>query len=149
MTLHQPPEDADTLTFTNTGEGKKPFSVINLQGSFDGGGDLTMTWDRRIRLFSGAVDATESYEVDIYRGGVFKRTITVGVEEAVYTAADQTTDGFTEGDAIVARVYMVNDDYGRGHVRAAAFLAETYALELEDDATAILMDDDITPIGLG
>ena len=70
------------------------------------------------------VDATESYDVYIYLGATFKRTITVGVEEALYTAAEQATDGFDEGATIRARVYMVNDEYGRGHVREGLFLIE-------------------------
>lgn len=149
VTLHQDPLDADTVLFTNTGEGKKPFSVIELQGSFDMGGDLTLTWESRPRLFSGVIDAPEAYEVDIFRNGVFQRTITTAVEEALYEAADQASDGFTDGDAIVVKVYQVNTDYGRGHVREGAFLPPEFTLHLEDDATPFHLEDGLEPIGLG
>lgn len=151
VTLHQDPLEADTVLFTNTGEGKKPFSPIHLQGSFDIGGDLTLTWEGRPRFYQAGfgTDAPESYEVDIFRNGVLKRTITVAVEEALYSAAEQASDGFSPGDPILVRVYQVNTDYGRGHMRERGFPQEAFYLLLEDGATPFLLEDGVTIMELG
>jgi hypothetical protein len=47
VTLHQDEADADTQTFTNTGEGKRPYSPVNVDRHWDGSNNLTITWDAR------------------------------------------------------------------------------------------------------
>ena len=36
---------ADDVAFTNTGEGKRPYSPVNVEGSWDGSNNLTVTFD--------------------------------------------------------------------------------------------------------
>jgi hypothetical protein len=36
VTLHQDPADADIVDFTNTGEGKRPYSPVEVEGDWDG-----------------------------------------------------------------------------------------------------------------
>ena len=149
VTLHQDAAGADTVTFTNTGEGKRPFPPVELVGAFNGGGDLDLSWTDRSRFFGTDADTPVSFEIDFVRGASVVRTETVTTTSFSYTAADQASDGFTTGDAITVRLYRVNDDYGRSRVRVAAFLGAGAAWTLEDDATPFLMEDGITPIGLG
>lgn len=111
--------DADIIPFTNTGEGKRPYSPVNVAGSFDGGNNLSLTWDRRSRLNSGLLgEATEEYEVDILDGVTVVRTISVTAESASYSAADQVTDGFVAGQTVVGNIYQISAVRGRGHPRS-------------------------------
>lgn len=110
VTLHQDEADADTQTFTNTGEGKRPYSPVNVEGSWDGSNNLTITWDARSRLNAGGlgIDDQDNYEVEIITG--LGRTITAtGVETAAYSAANQTADGFVSGATIDGRVRQLSD----------------------------------------
>jgi hypothetical protein len=110
VTLHQEPEDADERVFTNTGEGKRPYSPVVVEGSWDGSNNLTISWTARSRLNAGGlgIDDQDNYEVEITSGA--GRTITAtGVETATYSAADQTTDGITPGHSISGRVRQLSD----------------------------------------
>lgn len=105
VTLHQDEVDADVLHFANTGEGKRPYSPVNVLGSWDGSNNLTISWTPRSRLNAGGlgVDDLDNYEVEITSGA--GRTITAtGTHSAAYSAANQTTDGITPGDSISGRV---------------------------------------------
>ncbi|MCP4034871.1 MAG: hypothetical protein GY734_26980, partial [Herbaspirillum sp.] len=62
---------------------------------------------------------TEAYEVDIMDGSTVKRTISIASETASYSAADQTTDGFTPGDVITVNIYQLSAVVGRGFVGVA------------------------------
>lgn len=110
--------DADVLAFTNTGEGKRPYSPVNVLGSRDGSNNLTLTWDRRSRLNDGTLgEDTEEYEVDVIVGGSPVRTISVIAETAIYPAADQTSDGITPGNPVTVDVYQISAVRGRGRPR--------------------------------
>ena len=86
---------------------------MHIEGSRNGGGDLTITWIRRTR-FSGEwrdlVDvplneASEAYEVDVIDGaGTVVRTFSSPNPTVTYTAADQTTDFGAPQSAIELRV---------------------------------------------
>jgi hypothetical protein len=147
VTLHQDPEDADEVEFTNTGEGKRPYSPVNAMGTFDGSVNLAMTWDRRSRFNSGEIgtDAPESYEVDVWNdaGTAVVRTISSGTEAASYPATEQTADGLTPiGGQIVVDIYQLNPDRGRGHPRRAVFIGpNTAPLTLEDGTTAFHLEN--------
>lgn len=119
----QIPANVTPFTKTITGVSLKPYSPVLIKGVRDSSNNLTITWVRRTR-FNGAwrdsVDAplnedSESYEVDIYFGGSVIRTIT-GLSSATttYSAAEQTTDGYTPGDPIVLIVYQLSARVGRG-----------------------------------
>jgi hypothetical protein len=105
VTLHQDADDADVEQFTNTGEGKRPFSPVNVEGSWDGSNNLTGS-----RLFAGGlgVDDNAEWEVEITNATPV-RLITVTAETFNYSAADQTTDGLTPGTVVEGRVRQTSD----------------------------------------
>lgn len=110
--------DAPVLAFTNTGEGKRPYSPVNVAATRDGSNNLTLTWTRRSRLNDGTLgEASEAYEVDVIVGGSVKRTISVTAQTAAYSAAQQTTDGITPGAPVTVDVYQVSATRGRGRAR--------------------------------
>jgi hypothetical protein len=110
VTLHQDEADAALVAFTNTGEGKRPYSPVNVEGSWDGSNNLTITWDARSRLNAGGlgIDDQNNYEVEII-AGAGRTIIATGVETAPYSAADQTVDTITPGDSITGRVRQLSD----------------------------------------
>jgi hypothetical protein len=119
VTLNDDGAEAELVAFTNSGEGKRPYSVINVEGAWDGGYNLAASFDRRSRLNSGAVgEATEAYEIDILGGGgVVVRTIAVAAEAFVYTAVQATADGLAPGALVKGRIYQISAERGRGHPR--------------------------------
>lgn len=143
VTLHQDAEDADEQTFTNTGEGKRPFSPVNVEGTWDGSNDLTITWDYRSRLFDGTlgIDDRDEYEVEITSGA--GRIITVtATETTTYTAAQQTTDGVTPGDTVTGRIKQ-NSDVNDGRWRNFTIIgpnALTFDTSLTFDETSFTWD---------
>jgi hypothetical protein len=121
VTIHQDEADAATVAFTNTGEGKRPYSPVAVAGSWDGGYNLSATFTRRSRFNSGAIgtDAPESYEVDILNaaGSGVVRTIAVSSPAFTYSAAQATTDGLSPGGRVRGSIYQLNPNRGRGHPR--------------------------------
>lgn len=113
--------DAVPVDFTNTGEGKRPLSPVHIVGDTSSG-DLVVTWLRRSRYRSPGLgggplalgETSESYEIDVYRGVTFKRTLTATTATVTYTAALQATDGFAPGDIVTLEVYQISDVRGRG-----------------------------------
>ena len=150
VSRQQEPSEAATVAFTNTGEGKRPFSPVDLTETYSGD-DLTLTWTRRSRFYDGELntDAPETYEIDIRKGATFVKTVTVTEPTWTYPAAEQSADGFTDGDAISACVYQVNADYGRSRARCTAAIQDGFVLHMEDGTTPLLLEDNLTPIGLG
>ena len=61
-------------------------------------------------------DDREAYEVDFYNaaGSAVLRTVEATTTTAAYSAANQTTDGLTPGDAVKCKVYQMSDVAGRG-----------------------------------
>lgn len=110
--------------FTNTAEGLKPFSPVNLRKSFSGT-DIVLTWSRRTRLtenaFAGFLplgETSERYDVTIYSDTTFttvKRVIQVFAETATYTAAQQIADFGATQTTINVRVQQRSDSIGLGH----------------------------------
>lgn len=123
--------EADTASqsFTNTGEGKRPYSVVHIAGVRDGSHNLTLSWLRRSRLRqpglgNGLVplgESVESYEIDILNPSqtAVARTIAAAAPTAAYSAADQATDGYSAGAPVHLNIYQISDVRGRGHVRFA------------------------------
>lgn len=119
--------DTSAVSFTNTGEAKRPLSPVHVAGSRDGGNDLTLTWVRRSRipqpgLGNGPLplgEETESYEIDILSGASVLRTIAASTATATYTAAEQAADGLTPGDPVSVEIYQLSASRGRGHAAAA------------------------------
>ena len=112
--------------FTNTGERARPRSPVHITGERDGSNNLTINWVPRTRIPTTGLavlvplgEATEAYEIDILSGVSVVRTITASTPTATYTAAQQTTDGFTPGDPIDMLIYQLSNIRGRGHEGAA------------------------------
>ena len=145
VTLHQDAADATIVDFTNTGEGKRPYSPVNVEGSWDGSNNLTVTWDSRSRMNSGelGIDDNEEWEVEITIGA--GRVELTATESWVYTAADQTTDGLTAGGVVAGRVRQtsdVNDGRWRDFVLVGP---GADVILLEDDTTSYLSEDGLNP----
>jgi hypothetical protein len=110
-----------------TGASLKPYAPARIDWSTDGT-DMTGTITRRTRTGGAWVggstiplgENSEAYEVDIYHGGVLKRTITVsGSNVFVYSGTQVTDDGNTVGVAPACNVYQLSDAVGRGFALAA------------------------------
>lgn len=140
-TFDQDEADADVVAFTNTGEGKRPYSPVNVTGSWDGSYNLTIAWDARSRLNAGGlgIDDQDNYEVEITTGA--GRTITAtGVELAAYSAANQTTDTITPGDSISGRVRQLSD-VNDGRWRNFTLVGPNDQISLEDGITPLELED--------
>ena len=98
---------------------------MDLQGSRDGSNNLAITWTRRTRAFGGELtdggtvllDGVENYTLEMLDGpaGAVVTTIEdVLTNSYTYTAAAQTSDGYTPGNPIDVKVYQTSPLYGRG-----------------------------------
>jgi hypothetical protein len=120
--------DAASTSFTWNARTLMPLSVVDVQGSRNGGNDLTITWKRRTRVGGAWIDYTdaplseaiERYEIDVMNGSTVVRTITVNdAQTASYTAADQTTDFGSPQSSLTVKIYQISAVVGRGFVRTA------------------------------
>lgn len=138
VSLHQDEADADVIAFTNTGEGKRPYSPVNVEGDWDGSDNVDITWDARSRMNAGGlgVDDQDNYEVEII-SGAGRAIIATGVETVTYTASQQTTDGLTPGETIVGRVRQLSD-VNNGRWRNFTIIGPN---SITFDSTLITMDD--------
>lgn len=110
------------VSFTESAVGLKPYAPVNLAGTRDGSNNLTITWKRRSRIGYGTLNAivplgetVESYSLDVMSGATVVRTIASATQTAAYSAANQTTDGFTPGNPITVNVYQISATVGRGN----------------------------------
>jgi Putative phage tail protein len=122
-------------TLTATGNNLLPFAPVYLHiWQVPGSADIGIGWTRRNRIswqwqpFTDIPmsEATEAYIVTIFDGlGNVKRTINVsglGVETAIYTAAQQTTDFGTTLTSLAFGVQQVSAVVGAGHMATATEL---------------------------
>lgn len=111
VTLHQDEADAATVDLTNSGEGKRPYSPVNVADAWDGSNNLTITWDARSRLNAGGlgVDDRDEYEVQITNATPVRTIVATAVESATYTAAEQAADGLIAGQVVEGRVRQTSD----------------------------------------
>ena len=115
-------------SFTFSGRAYKPLSVVHIQGTRGGGGDLTISWVRRARIggqWRDYVDAplgevSESYEIEIFDGAVLKRTLYSTSPDATYTAAQQTADFGAPQSSVSVKIYQISEVIGRGYPASAA-----------------------------
>lgn len=125
------PEIAPGFGVTSNLSGLKPYAPVNVTGTVDGSNNVDLVWDRRDRLGAeGLADGvddqplsedSELYEIDIFdaAGTNIVRTVT-GLTSALYeyTAANQTTDGFTPPlSSLTLTVYQRSGQVGRGFGR--------------------------------
>lgn len=149
VTLHQDEVDAAIIDVENSGEGKRPFSPINVEGTWDGSFNLTATFDHRPRMFDGSLGVDDNFEFDVeILNATPVRTIVVTAETFGYTAAQQTSDGLTPGDTVIGRVRQTSDVYD-GRWRNFTLIGPNAALMLEDDTTFLHLEDDAGVFELG
>jgi len=116
--------------FTDTGVGKKPFSLVGIRAARDSSNNIVFTLQRRSRYSVRMIgslgislplgEELERYEIDIYTDDTYstlaRATPIVATSATVaYSAADQTTDGLTPGDPVYARAYQISATVGRGY----------------------------------
>ena len=123
VSLGMPFSSGTLRTFADTGRGLHPYAPVHIKGTRDGSNNLTITAVRRARidgewrdLVETPLDETaEAYEVDFIKAGVIVRTVSgLSSPTCVYTAAQQTADGFTPGDPIPQAWYQMSAVVGRG-----------------------------------
>jgi len=110
--------------FTYTAVSLKPYSPVQINGSRDGSGNLTINWFRRTRVDGNWEDnvdvplneTSEAYEIDIMNGSAVARTITgLANSTASYTAAQQIADFGSVQSSIVLNIYQLSSVVGRGY----------------------------------
>jgi hypothetical protein len=109
VSLHEDDADGATQTFANMGEGKRPYSPVEVEGSWDGSNNLTISCTARSRLNGGGlgVDDRDEVEVEILNGA--GRTIVHAGTAADYLATEQSADGIAPGGTIVGRIRRTSD----------------------------------------
>jgi hypothetical protein len=109
VSLHEDGVDADTQSFTNTGEGKRPYSPVEVEGSWDGSNNLTISCTARSRLNVGGlgIDDRDEVEVEILNGA--GRTIVHAGTTADYLTTEQAADGIAPGGTIIGRIRRTSD----------------------------------------
>ena len=121
-------EDATSVSFTARGVPLRPYSPAHVTGARDGSNNLTIAWVRRSRfagswrlgIYPPVGEDFEKYEIDVVSGTTVVRTLTAqNAQTVVYSAANQTTDGFTPGNPITVKVYQLSATVGRGTPRQA------------------------------
>jgi hypothetical protein len=126
---------ANDTPFTNTGVGLVPFAPGGVRVTRDGSGTATFNVMRRGRLPVrvggpggtyaplGELDrrsVIEVYADDTYATLVRTLNTASGSDSVAYSAALQTTDGFTPGERLAVRAYHVSSQVGRGHYKQKA-----------------------------
>lgn len=127
------PDDFNETENLITVANLKPYGPVHLTATWDApaSNDITLGWTRRSRSGfrvlsqSAPLNDVEDYEVEIYSGATYIRTITdvastngsqvtASTQSAIYKAADQTADGLTLGTSVTFLVYQKSDQVGRG-----------------------------------
>lgn len=115
--------EAETLEFIYTGNALKPLSPVQVRGSRDGSGNLTISWVRRTRGggdWRDYVDvplneASEAYDVEVMNGASVIRTFSSLTNPvASYTAAQQIADFGSTQSSVTVKIYQRSARVGRG-----------------------------------
>ncbi|QQR68379.1 MAG: phage tail protein [Alphaproteobacteria bacterium] len=120
-------DDAPSNPFVFNGNSLRCFSPVQVAGTRDGSGNLTVTWKRRTRWYGEWQDGTEvplfeaseNYEIDILSVTTVKRTLTANTPSIVYPAAEQVVDFGAAQSAVTVAVYQLNAVVGRGQPQQA------------------------------
>lgn len=117
-------DDATDQAFTYDGVNLMPLSPVQAAATRDGSNNITATFRRRSRFTDSywvtgvqpiVGEDSEAYEIDVMSGSTVVRTISATSETFAYSAANQTADGFTPGNAITFRIYQISAAVGRGY----------------------------------
>ena len=121
--------EASSFTMAVQGASAQCFAPINVRGTRDLSNNLTIEWTRvsraNVRLLSQQAipmaEPFERYEVEIRDASDnLLRTMVVAGPFVVYTAAQQTADGITPGNTVLAFVRQLGDIVHAGRTRGAA-----------------------------
>ncbi len=127
QSIGRDPEAAAPINVSYDGATLKPYAPARLKWVYDGT-DLQGTITRRTRVGGAWVggssiplaENSEAYQVNVYNGATFKRTISVsGTNAFTYTAAMATADGITLPTLPTVNVFQTSDTVGRGFALAA------------------------------
>jgi GTA TIM-barrel-like domain/Putative phage tail protein len=109
-------------TFRCDGVSLMPYAPVH--GRVEGaiGTDMVISWVRRDRLYgvwrdgvdAGLSEASEAYDVEVWVGGVLKRTLFVTTCNVTYTLAQQVIDGVSVGMIVQFRIFQLSALIGRG-----------------------------------
>jgi len=113
----------DSVSFTHSGIGLKPYAPVHVKGKRDATGNLEINWVRRSRAETNWRDLidvplnelSESYEIDILNGASVVRTLTSSIPQATYSEVDQISDFGAIQTSITLRIYQISGTIGRGH----------------------------------
>jgi len=122
--------NANETLIQEQGNDLKPYSVVEIAGTRDMSGNLTVTWERRTRIGGAWLDGTgtvplsedaESYVMEVRNiyGAFGRRFISIPTTSQVYTAADQTTDFGSPQAQIDVVIYQVSAQVGNGFAAGA------------------------------
>lgn len=121
--------DVDAISFTNTGNGLRPWSPAHFRGVHESGGDWTLSWMRRTR-FGGSwrdqVDPalneeTEAYIIEFLSSGVVVGTVSVTTPSYNFTTAKQTEIYGAPVSTFTARVAQISAVVGPGRFTTNTF----------------------------
>lgn len=123
-------EETPAVGFNNRARGAMPYAPHCVRGSRDASNNLTLVWYRRTRIGGERFwttteqvplgEDTELYDIDVLSapGGLVLRTLQSTSETVTYTAAQQTADGLTPGQAVSVEMYQISATVGRGFATA-------------------------------
>lgn len=138
VSLNQDADDAEVYPFANSGEGKRPFSPIELTDSWDVDFNLSATFVHRARMIAGGLGIDDNFEFEIQITNASPvRTIVVTTEAFDYSAVDQEADGLFAGATVIGRVRQTSDvNDGRWRTFTfhgpRAFTADTTMIRADD-----------------
>jgi hypothetical protein len=122
---------ATPQTFTNTGAGLKPYSVVQVAGGRYADGSVLITWVRRGRTSGEWRDGvevpvgetSETYELVIWNAArtTQLRTLSgISSPSVVYSAAQQISDFGSLQGAVAVSVFQMSSVVGRGYEARAS-----------------------------
>lgn len=125
-TYGRDPELAPEIDVSFEGQSLKPYAPARVKWTTDGT-DLFGEIIRRTRVggsWNGGStiplsENSEAYEVDVYNGVTFKRTISATTNTFTITAAMLSADGLSLTSRPNVQVYQISDTVGRGFALAA------------------------------
>ncbi|RWP84899.1 MAG: hypothetical protein EOR12_27090 [Mesorhizobium sp.] len=112
--LSQNPATGTVSTHSIIGAAETPYAPVNLEADLASPDGIDLSWDYRSRLASGLNpanfgEATLAFEIDIYDGATYKRTLTSTTGSVHYASADVVTDlGADPPATITFDVFMMS-----------------------------------------
>lgn len=112
------------------GIGLRPFAPVHVRGTWNGAGDLAISWIRRTRVGGDHWDGfevplaeeQELYVLRVVQGGQILREAQLTSPSFDYSASSQSSDGLSPG-AFKVSVAQVSAVYGPGLERTLSFTA--------------------------